>query len=172
MKYLQKSCPDNCNENGARIDFSLNLDGLFDSLVEKYKDKPVGEVARNGQHGAELDVKIGADGTTRYGVGGIFKGKYITYRGLGNYLIGYLTGQGSNRLSQADFMKVAGEYNATNSIWKAGLVSIGATPTVNEGPYYGESLFSGYFLVLGFNDGLPLRKPLPPPSRINPILMP
>ena len=128
---------------GARIDFNADFDAYFDTMVAEWGGNSLISLAWYGRNGHSLDIKYG-----RQNVGGKFQGKYITYRALGNYLFGYLVGMNGG-ISSDDFMKVAGEYDAsgfTSAFW----VAMGATPTINRAPNFGENAFSGHYLRAGF----------------------
>lgn len=53
-------------------------------------------------------------------------------------------------------MRIAGEYETTNkmdNITAGGLRTGIINPTVNVAPFYGESHFSGIYIMNGFNYG-------------------
>lgn len=147
---------------GARIvtDGSLNFNQIINDLNQKAKNMTLSGVMAKSKHGEDFDIKTKAI----YGenTGGLLNGKFVTARSAGNFLAGlngatvstisYVT----DYLSLDAYMRVAGEYQTTDKMdipTAAGLRTGAINPTVNVAPFYGESRFSGIYIINGFNYG-------------------
>ncbi|MCC7307097.1 MAG: RHS repeat-associated core domain-containing protein [Acidobacteria bacterium] len=148
---------------GAQIVSGLDFSPVVNKINDAAKELTLGQVMDMSKHGEGFDIK---NNTTLapYGpnTGGLLGGNFVTARSAGNFLAGMNGANVSTNsyvndyVSLDAYMRIAGEYEQTGEMDAATAVNLrtGAiSPTVNSAPYYGESSYSGMWIMAGYEYG-------------------
>ena len=148
---------------GAQIVRGLDFLPVVNEINQAAKELTLGTVMDLSKNGQPFDIKtnttLAPHGTN---TGGLLGGNFVTARSAGNFLAGMNGANVSTNsyvndyLSLDAYMRVAGEYQQTGKMDKttaAGLRTGAISPTVNVAPFYGESSYSGLYIMAGYEYG-------------------
>lgn len=148
---------------GAQIVRGLDFLPVVNEINQAAKEKTLGTVMDLSKNGQPFDIKTNTT-LAPHGpnTGGLLGGNFVTARSAGNFLFGMNGATVSTNSYVNDYlsfdalMRVAGEYEQTGKMDKttaAGLRTGAISPTVNVASFYGESSYSGMYIMAGFEYG-------------------
>lgn len=148
---------------GAQIVRGLDFLPVVNEINQAARELTLGTVMNLSKNGQPFDIKTNTT-LAPYGpnTGGLLGGNFVTARSAGNFLAGMNGANVSTNsyvndyVSLDAYMRAAGEYEQTGKMdatTAAGLRTGAISPTVNVAPFYGESSYSGLYIMAGYEYG-------------------
>ncbi|MEO8649469.1 MAG: RHS repeat-associated core domain-containing protein [Acidobacteriota bacterium] len=148
---------------GAQIVRGLDFLPVVNEINQAARQETLGAVMDLSKNRQPFDIKTNTT-LAPYGpnTGGLLGGNFVTARSAGNFLAGMNGANVSTNSYVNDYfsldalMRVSGEYEQTQKMdatTVVGLRSGAISPTVNVAPFYGESSYSGLYIMAGYEYG-------------------
>jgi len=148
---------------GAQIVKGLDFLPVVNEINQAAKELTLGAVMDLSKNGQPFDIKTNTTlAPSGSNTGGLLGDYFVTARSAGNFLFGMNGANVSTNSYVNDYlsfdalMRVAGEYEQTGKMdatTAVGLRTGAISPTVNVAPFYGESSYSGLYIMAGYEYG-------------------